>query len=233
MYDKNMNEENVQGFNMSETVKVKKIKKVVKTDNTIDTKINTENETVVVGVDLGKSGDVGTCNGEVVNICKAEFVGMGTVKENFTTNPIAVKKVKKIVKTENIVKQNEIENEDYDSSSTLSDDELFEMLNSNNVSEDYSDKNESVSIEENVKNSNICIGKQIVFTKVTELDSKSYEDFTVEKYKHNLFSIIHRFTDCCFIRNHTLLHLFHSRQISAYRTTFLNFTTFKLVKITR
>ena len=35
-----------------------------------------------------------------VNICNAEFVGMGTVKENFTTNPIAIKKVKKIAKKE-------------------------------------------------------------------------------------------------------------------------------------
>ncbi len=74
---------------MSETnVKtVKKIKKVVSEPN-------------FIGVDLSKSSDVGTCNGEVINICKAEFVGMGTVKENFTTNPIAVKKVKKIVKKE-------------------------------------------------------------------------------------------------------------------------------------
>ena len=65
---------------MSETVKVKKIKKVVKTDNTIDTKINAENEITVVSVDLGKSGDVGTCNSEVLSK--------------------VVKKVKKIVKEE-------------------------------------------------------------------------------------------------------------------------------------
>ena len=34
-----------------------------------------------------------------VNICNAEFVGMGAVKENYTTNPIAVKKVKKVTIT--------------------------------------------------------------------------------------------------------------------------------------
>ena len=74
---------------MSETnaKTVKKIKKVVSKPN-------------FIGVDLSKGESVGTVNGEVVNICKAEFVGMGTVKENFTTNSIALKKVKKIVKKE-------------------------------------------------------------------------------------------------------------------------------------
>ena len=46
---------------------VKKIKKVVSEPN-------------FIGVDLSKGESVETVNGEVVNIHKAEFVGMGTVK---------------------------------------------------------------------------------------------------------------------------------------------------------
>ena len=44
------------------------VPKVVKL-NCLD---SSENETAIVGVDLGKSGDVGTCNGEVVDssVCK-------------------------------------------------------------------------------------------------------------------------------------------------------------------
>ena len=63
---------------------VKKIKKVVSEPN-------------FIGVDLSKN--VADNFNTKVNICKAEFVGMGTLKENYTTNPIAVKKVKKVVKS--------------------------------------------------------------------------------------------------------------------------------------
>ena len=45
------------------------------------------------------------------------------------------------------------------------------------------------SDETNVSKS-VDYGKQIVFTKVTDLDPKLYEDFTIEKYKYKLISLL-------------------------------------------
>lgn len=201
---------------MSETnVKtVKKIKKVVSESN-------------FIGVDLGKGSDVGTCNGEVINICKAEFVGMGTVKENYTTNPIAVKKVKKIVKKEQTYYVHTcgydyvVDTIDADVAFSGTKDECDKWMKEHSIIEgleDNTNPNEYMNdspcdfdefesgkvevpssanvptvkkvkkcvVEKVVDNSEVDCSKQIVFTRVTDLDPKLYEDFTIEKYKYKL-----------------------------------------------
>ena len=153
---------------MSETnVKtVKKIKKVVSEPN-------------FIGVDLSKSSDVGTCNGEVL--------------------PKVVKKVKKITKSvdnavvetvesevvENDEEETEVEEyaDDFNEK-VLSDDELFALLEN---SEDENLKNiVTVAGNENNIIEPMDLGKQILFTKIVDLDPKSYEDFTIEKYPNGL-----------------------------------------------
>lgn len=169
-----MNETNVKT--------VKKIKKVVSEPN-------------FIGIDLGKSGDVGTCNGEVI--------------------PKVVKKVKKIVKNEQTyyihrcgydyvvdtinadfifsgtkdecddwmkehsIVEGLIDDSDFDSSNKMSDDELFALLETSEVENKITD---NIAESENEEVEKVDLSKQIVFTKVTDLDPKLYEDFTEEKY---------------------------------------------------
>ena len=172
---------------MSETnVKtVKKIKKVVSEPN-------------FIGVDLGKSSDVGTCNGEVT--------------------PKVVKKVKKIVQNEQIyylhtcgydyvvdtidaaVAFSGTKNE---CDKWMKEHSIIEGLEDNTNPNEYMDDKDSscdfsdfdsskveapssanVPTVKKVKktiSSNEYEGKQLVFTKVIDLDPKLYEDFTKEK----------------------------------------------------
>ena len=156
---------------MSETnVKtVKKIKKVVSEPN-------------FIGVDFSKCNDVGTCNGEVVNICKAEFVGMSTVKENYTTSPNAVKKVKKIVKDESTVKSNAMNNSPCDFSDFESG--KIEIPSSANVP--TVKKVKKCVVEKVIDDSEVDCSKQIVFTRVTDLNADDYKDFfTKERFPRN------------------------------------------------
>ena len=158
---------------MSETnVKtVKKIKKVVSESN-------------FIGVDLSKGSDVGTCNGEVVNICKAEFVGMSTVKENYTTSPIAVKKVKKIVKDESTVKYNDMN----DSPCDFSDFESgkVEVPSSANVPTVKKVKKEIKKIIKDVKDEISNSTDVISFVRIIDLKREDYSEFTEEKYPYGL-----------------------------------------------
>ena len=192
---------------MSETVKVKKIKKVVKTDNTIDTKINAENETAFVGVDLGKSGDVGTCNGEVLpkvvkkvkKIAKSADNAVTDVEQIYyihhcgydyiidTVNEDVVFSGNK-VECDNWMKEHSIvqgliddSDSDFDSNNKMSDDELFALLETSEVENKITD---NIVESENEEVEKVDLSKQIVFTKVTDLDPKLYEDFTEEKYPY-------------------------------------------------
>jgi DNA polymerase len=175
---------------MSETnVKtVKKIKKVVSEPN-------------FIGVDLSKGNDIGTYNGEVT--------------------PKVVKKVKKIVKNEQIYYVHTcgydyvVDTIDDDVAFSGTKDECDEWMKEHSIIEgledntnpneymddspcDFSDfesgkvempKSTNVPTVKKVKktiSSNEYEGKQLVFTKVIDLDPKLYEDFTKEKYPYGL-----------------------------------------------
>ena len=71
------------------------------------------------------------------------------------------------------------------SNDEISDDELFAMLDSS--SENVADENVTADVEESNGGNEVekvDLSKQIVFTKVTDLDPKLYEDFTEEKYPY-------------------------------------------------
>ena len=115
-----------------------------------------------IGIDLGKGNDVGTCNGKVV--------------------PKVVKKVKKIVKDESIVKSDVVDNSpcDFDDFESCK----VEVPSSANVP---TVKKVKMCVVEKVdENASVDYGKQIVFTKVTDLDPKLYEEFfTKERFPRN------------------------------------------------
>ena len=76
--------------------------------------------------------------------------------------------------------------EDFSEPSSMSDEEVFAMLEGS--SEDITEINAPTEIEEKqkIEEKAVDLGKQISFTKTIDLNPKDYEDFTVEKYLHNL-----------------------------------------------
>ena len=231
MYDEYMNEENVQGFNvnyihskegryeMSETVKVKKIKKVIKTKNTnsesivdpitnMKFDINTydaepSKTSVPCGVDLGKSGDVGTCNGEVLpkvvkkvkKIVKNEQIYyVHTCGYDYVVNTIDAdvafsgtkKECDEWVKKHSIV-QGLINDSDFDSSNKMSDDELFSLLETSEV-ENKIVKNEIFRSIKSVKEEIVKYNESdiISFVRTIDLNKEDYSEFTEEKYPYGL-----------------------------------------------
>lgn len=169
---------------MSETnVKtVKKIKKVVSEPN-------------FIGIDLSKGSDVGTCNGEVVpkvvkKVKNEQTYYIHTCGYDYVVDTINADVVFSGTKDEcdNWMKEHSIvrglidySDSDFDSSNKMSDDELFALLETSEVENKITD-NIAESENENEEVEKIDLGKQIMFTKVTDLNPKDYEDFTIEKY---------------------------------------------------
>lgn len=182
---------------MSETnVKtVKKIKKVV-------------NEPNFIGVDLSKGNDVGTCNGEVTSkvvkkvkkiVKKEQIYYVHTCGYDYVVDTIDANVVFSGTKDEcdNWMKEHSIVEgledntnpneymDDEDSSCDFSDFESAEDESGDVDTTKVLINQLEKECEETDIDNNYC-GEQIMFTKVTDLDPKLYEDFTVEKYKYKL-----------------------------------------------
>lgn len=170
---------------MSETnVKtVKKIKKVVSEPN-------------FIGVDLSKGGDVGTCNGEAVKKVKKV---VKSVESTYYIHRCGYDYVMDTINTDVVFSGSESECKKW-----LDEHSIVEGLNSESSS-DFGDfesgkvevpssltnvptvkkVKKCVVSEETTVGESVDYGKQIVFTKVTDLDPKLYEDFTIEKYPYD------------------------------------------------
>lgn len=187
---------------MSE-VKVKKIKKVVKTDNSIPNMEDTRYQTF--GIDTEPKKDLLQFPKTVKKVKKiVKLDCLDTPKTDEQTYYVHTCGYDYVVdghdcdfvfsgskdECDNWMKEHSIvqgliddSDSDFDSSNKMSDDELFALLETSEVENKITDnivksKNENEEVEK------VDLSKQIVFTKVMDLDLKLYEDFTEEKYPY-------------------------------------------------
>lgn len=179
---------------MSETnVKtVKKIKKVVSEPN-------------FIGVDLSKGSDVGTCNGEVTPKLVKKVKKIVKNEQTYYVHTCGYDYVVDTIDADVIFSGTKDECDDWMKEHSIVEG-LEDNTNSNEYMEDsscdFSDfesgkveipssinvptvkKVKKCVIEKVDESESVDYGKQIVFTKVTDLDPKLYEDFTIEKYPY-------------------------------------------------
>ena len=175
---------------MSETnVKiVKKIKKVVSEPN-------------FIGVDLSKGNDVGTCNGEVTSKVVKKVKKIVKNEQTYYVHTCGYDYVVDTINADVAFSGTKDECDKWMKEYSIVED-LEDNTNPNEYMNDSPcdfDEFESKKVEvkdtvalptvKKVKktiSSNEYEGKQLVFTKVIDLDPKLYEDFTKEKYPYGL-----------------------------------------------
>ena len=173
---------------MSE-IKVKKIKKVA-------------SEPSFISIDLGKGSDVETCNGEVTSKIVKKVKKIVKNEQTYYVHTCGYDYIVDTINADVVFSgtKNECDNwiKEHSIIEGLEDNtNPNEYMDDENSSCDFSDfesskvempKSADTSVKKVKKtiSSNEYEGKQLVFTKVIDLDPKLYEDFTKEKYPYGL-----------------------------------------------